>query len=251
MELPHFSTRSRVKIRASALKLPTRWPKWFGLDELAIGGGGPKAKEFEREFAAYVGKNHASFHSSGSSALITAVFATDASKHRPVVIGSSGFVVAINAVYRNQARPIFLRTDPETLQASSVGFEPIVEQPAALLVTHFLGNLVDTPNLAAAVGADLVIEDAGQAYGARLDGRPAGSFEDIGTFAASHKKLVTAGQGGANVTNSDQLITRMRTVGHHGKGSRRFRVRMGVSNIPSMRLRPRCWTYSPRLNIVT
>lgn len=184
-------------------------------------GGGPKAKELERRFADSLGRRHAFFHSSGSSALITAVFATGAVDGRAVVIGSSGFVAAVNAVYHNGARPVFLATDPRTLQCTAAGYEPVDgEQPAALLVTHFLGNVVDVPSVASAVDASYLIEDAGQAHGAHWDGSPVGSFGDIGSFAGSHKKLVTAGQGGLNVCDSEQLLGAMRMIGHHGKAGR-------------------------------
>lgn len=184
-------------------------------------GGGPKAKELERQFAAAIGRRHAFFHSSGSSALITAIFATGAGEGHSVVIGSSGFVAAINAVYHNRARPIFLRTDADTLLCTADGYERSTEQqPTALLVTHFLGNVVDVPDIAAKVGAAYTIEDAGQAHGASFGGRPAGGWSDIGSFAGSHKKLVTAGQGGLNVCDSELLLNRMRMVGHHGKAVR-------------------------------
>lgn len=184
-------------------------------------GGGPKATELERAFAATIGREHAFFHHSGSSALITAVFAAGATNGQSVVIGSSGFVAAVNALYHNDARPVFLRTDPKTLLCTVDGFEPdATEQPAALLVTHFLGNVVDVPRIASKVDAAYVIEDAGQAHGASLGGRPVGAWSDIGSFAGSHKKLVTAGQGGLNVCDSDHLLSRMRMLGHHGKSDR-------------------------------
>lgn len=194
-------------------------------------GGGPKAKELEATVAAWLGRRYAFFQSSGSSALITAVYAAGGTDGRTVVLGSSGFVAAVNAVYHNRARPLFLRTDPETLQATLLGYESGREQPAALLLTHFLGNLVDVPQIARTVGANHTIEDAGQAQGARLDGRLAGSIADIGSLAGSHKKLITAGQGGFNVTNDPNMIHLMRTIGHHGKGSRR------VGEVPGYNVR--------------
>ncbi|WP_375386085.1 DegT/DnrJ/EryC1/StrS family aminotransferase [uncultured Microbacterium sp.] len=195
-------------------------------------GGGPKARELEASFARLTHRKHAFFHSSGSSALITAVFATGAGPGRPVVIGSSGFVAAINAVYHNRARPIFLATDERTLQATHLGsVEFGSEQPAALLLTHFLGNVVDVPTIASNVAASYVIEDGGQAHGATLDGVPVGSMSDIGSFAGSHKKLVTAGQGGINVCDASDLLARMRMVGHHGKSAR------GVGEVPGYNFR--------------
>lgn len=184
-------------------------------------GGGPKATELEQTFAGTLGRRHAFFHHSGSSALITAVFAVGATAGRSVVIGSAGFVAAVNALYYNNARPVFLPTDPRTLLCTVEGFSPEPsEQPAALLVTHFLGNVVDVPAIAAAVDAEHVIEDAGQAHGASLGGRPVGAWSSIGSFAGSHKKLVTAGQGGLNACDSDHLLSRMRMISHHGKSDR-------------------------------
>ena len=130
-----------------------------------ITGGGPRAQEFEIRFAAYVGKQYGFFHQSGSSALLSAVFSTTFKHEGPVIVGSSGFVAAINAVYHNGARPIFLKTDVSTLQASALDYDPVDAEPSSLLVSHFLGNVADTLSTQESVKARYVIEDAGQAHG--------------------------------------------------------------------------------------
>lgn len=186
-------------------------------------GGGPRAKEFEAAMAQHLGRKFAFFHNSGSSALITALYAVGASEGTTVAIGSSGFVAAINAIYHNHARPYFLPTDPATLQTVA---RPVVADDApqfrAALLTHFLGNVAPVQDIVDEVQADFLIEDAGQAHGARLNGRLAGSIGDIGSLAGSHKKLVTCGQGGINVTDSPEALARMRTLGHHGKANRQW-----------------------------
>lgn len=184
-------------------------------------GGGPKAKEFEARFAAQIGRSLGFFHNSGTAALHTALFAVGVGPGDPVAIANSGFVAAINAVHHIGARPVFLPTDPATMVcAHDVGAWADDHHTSALL-THFLGNVVDVEAVRRSLGeCASLIEDAGQAHGAVLRDRPVGAFGEIGSFAGSHKKLVTAGQGGINVYDDPEVDRRMRMFSHHGKGGR-------------------------------
>lgn len=181
-------------------------------------GGGPAAKKLEREFAASIGRRAAFFHSSGTAALQTALFSVGVEEGDEVALSNSGFVASLNVVYHLRARPVFLPTDPQTLVCRP-GLPDAVDAHTikAAMVTHFFGNVVDVPRMRAALPGVAFIEDAGQAHGAYLRGQPVGSFSDVGSFAGSHKKLVTAGQGGLNVFDDESVEWRMRTYAHHGK----------------------------------
>lgn len=181
-------------------------------------GGGPMARKFEERFAAHVGRLKAFFHNSGTAALHTALFALGVGEGDRIAIANSGFVAAINAVHHVGGRPVFLPTDPETMVCAADVSGWADDDNAAALVTHFLGNVVDIDSVRTTMGSCAgMIEDAGQAHGALLRGRPVGSFGEIGSFAGSHKKLVTAGQGGINVYDDPEIDRRMRMVSHHGK----------------------------------
>lgn len=189
-------------------------------------GGGPKAKEFERAFAALVGRRAGFFHNSGTAALQTALFALNVGSGDEVALGSSGFCAAANVVHHLQARPVFLPTNPDTLLVDENLAPWLGGDTKAALITHFFGNVVDVEEVQRALPPGVpLVEDAGQAHGALLRGRRVGSFGEIGSFAGSHKKLVAAGQGGINVYDSDDIDYRMRMYAHHGKdGSGEVRV---------------------------
>lgn len=195
-------------------------------------GGGPKAHELEKNFAAYVGKQYVFFHNSGTAALQTALFASGVKEGDAVAISSSGFIASLNVIYHLRCRPIFLPTDPETRlvrQDVSQFMEGL--HPKAAIITHFFGNVVDLSSTCESMEEALIIEDGGQAHGAFYKGEPVGNFGDIGSFACSNKKLVTAGQGGLNVTDDPHLIEMMRVYVHHGKD------RHGVEVMPGYNFR--------------
>lgn len=183
-------------------------------------GGGPHSKRLEEEFAALIGRRHAFFHNSGTAALQTALFAVgvEPGAGTPVALSDSGFVASVNVVHHLGARPLFLPTDPDTLLCVDDVSEWVAgSDPYASLITHFFGNVADVEAIHRSAGSRYLIEDGGQAHGAFLRGRPVGSYGDVGSFAGSTKKLVTAGQGGLNVHDDDTWHWRMRTYAHHGK----------------------------------
>lgn len=181
-------------------------------------GGGPYAKRLERAFAEHIGRSRAFFHNSGTAALHTALFALGIGKGDAVALSDSGFVASLNVIYHLGARPVFLPSSPDTMLC----VDDVAEWVDGIdvhtsLITHFLGNVADVEAIHRSAGSAHLVEDGGQAHGATLRGRPVGSFGDIGSFAGSHKKLVTAGQGGLNVYDDDKIDWRMRTYAHHGK----------------------------------
>ncbi len=181
-------------------------------------GGGPAARELERRFAARIGRSRAFFHNSGTAALQTALFALGVSDGTPVAVSNSGFVASVNVIYHLRARPVFLPTDPQTMvcRHDVRDYGDGIDIHTAL-ITHFFGNVVDIPALRVSLAPQYLVEDAGQAHGATLNGKPVGSFGEIGSFAGSLKKLVTAGQGGLNVFDDPEVERRMRVYAHHGK----------------------------------
>ncbi|MGT2809671.1 UDP-4-amino-4-deoxy-L-arabinose--oxoglutarate aminotransferase [Streptococcus intermedius] len=180
-------------------------------------GGGPKAKKLEKEFSDLIGRRHSFFHSSGSSALITAVRAFDLAPGTDVAITSSGFISSLNAVYHANLRPRFIPTDPETLLGKVSDNSHFDSSPTLALVTHFFGNVVDVDDLVQKLSPKYLIEDASQALGSKYKNKYVGGVGDISTFAGSNRKLFGAGQGGINVYDDDDLGKRMRIISHHGK----------------------------------
>lgn len=181
-------------------------------------GGGPHTRRLEADFAALIGRKHAFFHNSGTAALQTALFSLGVEDGTPVAVSDSGFVASLNVIYHLRARPVFLPTAEDTLQCvDDVSPWTAGAEIHTALITHFFGNVADVEAIWRSSRARFLVEDGGQAHGAKLRGRPVGSFGTVGSFAGSTKKLVTAGQGGLNVHDDDEVHWRMRTYAHHGK----------------------------------
>lgn len=181
-------------------------------------GGGPQVKRLEAAFADRLGMRHCFFHSTGTAALHTALFSLGVEEGTPVGLSDSGFVASLNVVRHLGARPVFLPTDPGSMLCVDDVSEWVAgHEIHTSLITHFFGLVADVEAIHRTAGSRYLVEDGAQAIGATLRGRPVGTFGDIGSFAASNRKLVTAGQGGLNVHNDDQVDWRMRTYAHHGK----------------------------------
>ena len=185
--------------------------------KISYWGGGPKAKKLEKEFSKLIGRQDAFFHSSGSSALITAVKSLELSPGAGVAITTSGFISSLNAIYHANLKPRFIPTDPQTLLGKVVNTNQFAVPPELALITHFFGNVVDVDDLMKKISPKYLIEDASQALGSKYKKRFVGSFGDISTFAGSNRKLFAAGQGGMNVYDDEKIGRRMRIISHHGK----------------------------------
>lgn len=177
-----------------------------------------------------MGREFAFFHNSGTAALQTALFASGVNEGDSVAVTSSGFIASLNVIYHLRCRPVFLPTDPNTmLVQQDVEKEIKANHPRAAIITHFFGNVVDLSATCGCMDETFLIEDGGQAHGAFYDDRPVGSYSDVGSFACSNKKLVTAGQGGLNVCDDERLNEAMRVYSHHGKNSDGNEVILGYN----------------------
>lgn len=184
--------------------------------------GGPQTKALEQRFAQLIGKKGAFFHNSGSASLLTGLYALGADEKSTVAISCSGFVASLNALYHRRSRPVFLPTCPQTLVcATDVG--PWITEPIdVLLVTQFLGNVIDIDALLESVKPAHLHEDASQALGSKLRGQYVGYRGEVSSFAGSDRKLLAAGHGGLNVYDQEDIGERMRVIAHHGKASTQF-----------------------------
>lgn len=196
---------------------------------------GPCVQAFEAEFAAYVGVPHALGVANGTDALTIALRGLGLGPgQRVLTVANAGFYssTAIRAV---GAEAVYADVDPSTLNLSPVALSQALAGPTlgAVVVTHLYGQMADMPTIAAMCRAARVplIEDCAQAHGARLDGRLAGSWGDVGCFSFyPTKNLGALGDGGALVTADDALAERLRALRQYGWGAKYEVVRSGGCN---------------------
>jgi dTDP-3-amino-3,4,6-trideoxy-alpha-D-glucose transaminase len=185
---------------------------------------GEEVEAFEAEFAAYNETAHSVGVSSGTEALVLALRALDVGPGDEVVVPANSFVATAEAVSLAGATPRPIDVDPDSHLMTAAGVEAAIgPRTRCVIPVHLMGSTVDMDAiLAVAREHDLrVIEDTAQAHGARLRGRRAGTFGDIGCFSFYPTKNLGAwGDGGAIVTADEALADRVRLLRCHGERPR-------------------------------
>ncbi len=180
-----------------------------------ISSEGPFIHRFEEQFAATVGRRHAIAVANGSMALEAAMVSLDLSSGDEVLMPSFTIISCAAAIVRIGAVPVVIDADPVTWNMNVAKIEAaITPRTKAIMVVHIYGLPCDMDpilSLAARYGLR-VIEDAAEMHGQTYRGQPCGSFGDISTFSFYPNKLVTTGEGGMIVTDSDALAERCRSL---------------------------------------
>jgi perosamine synthetase len=157
---------------------------------------GPRVPAFEREFAAWIGAQHACAVSSGTAGLHLALRAVGVEEGAEVVTSPFSFVASANAVLFERARPVFADIDARTLNlAPDAAAAAITDRTSALLPVHIFGYPADLPAFER-MGLPIV-EDACEALGAvHGDGVRVGARGNPAVFAFYANKQLTTGEGG-------------------------------------------------------
>lgn len=181
---------------------------------------GPDVQEFEHEIAQYIGSKYCLTFNSGTSALHAVLLAHGIGKNDEVIVPSFTFISTANAPLFVGAKPVFADIeermyglDPEDVN------ERITKKTRAILPVHYGGNpckirelreIADDHNL-------LLIEDAAEAFGAKIKNKMVGSFGESAMMSFCQNKIITTGEGGAIVTDSRDVFEKMKLVRSHGR----------------------------------
>lgn len=191
-----------------------------------ISSEGPFVEEFERRFAARVGRRHAIAVCNGTAAIDAAVEALDIGPGDEVILPSFTIISCVNQIVRSGARPVFVDSEPDTWNMEVRQIEPrITPRTKAIMAVHTYGLPVDMdPLLDLARRHRLrVIEDAAEAHGLSYKGRACGSLGDVSTFSFYPNKHVTTGEGGMILTDDDAIAESCRGLRNLGfMPARRF-----------------------------
>jgi CDP-4-dehydro-6-deoxyglucose reductase, E1 len=164
-------------------------------------GGGIFTDRFERGFASYMGARHAILCNSGSSALLLALSALEMPKGSKVLTPAVGFPTTVNAIIQRGCIPVFVDSDPKTLNmVSSVEVDFSIR---AVVVAHTLGNPVDLSPLVP--HGIPIVEDCCDAIGSTIHGRMVGRVGVMSTASFYPAHHITGGGGGAVMTDSPKL----------------------------------------------
>ena len=172
---------------------------------------GHKVREFEGKLAHFIGKKKAAATSSGTAALHLALLALDIKHGDEVIIPSFVCSAVLNAVNYTGATPVIVDIDPLTFNISTDAVKSaITGETKAIVVPHMFGCSAELDKLIE-VGIP-IIEDCAQAIGADLKGEKVGSFGLMSVFSFYATKVLTSGEGGMVLCDSEDLISKIRDL---------------------------------------
>lgn len=194
---------------------------------------GARVEDFEREFAAFCGSRHAIAVNSGTSALHLALVSAGIGPGDEVITVPMTFVATVAAILYAGATPRFVDIDAATWTMDPAALEAaITPRTRAIMPVHLHGRVAEmAPIVEIAQARGLVlVEDAAQAHGAHYRGRRAGAIGDLGCFSFyPGKNLGACGEGGAVVTDRDDLAERIRMLRDWGQAERYRHVLPGYN----------------------
>jgi dTDP-4-amino-4,6-dideoxygalactose transaminase len=183
-------------------------------------GGSPVA-EFEEAFASYCGVQQCVGVANGTDSLELILTACGIGPGDEVLVPANTFVATAEAVVNVGAKPVFVDADEQTLLAGAENYaKHITEKTRAIICVHLFGAMPNMDLLTDLCRSSklILIEDAAQAHGATWNGRRAGSFGLAASFSFyPGKNLGAFGDGGAVVSNSQDLISAVRSMANHGR----------------------------------
>ena len=183
--------------------------------------GGTFLASFEKAFANFCNVRNCIGVGNGTDALYLAVRALGIGPGDEVITVANSFIATSEAITAAGAKVVFVDINPATYNIDVTKIEEkVTPRTKAIIPVHLYGQPADMdPILAIAKKYNLkVIEDAAQAHGAEYKGRRIGSIGDVACFSFyPGKNLGAYGDGGAIVTNDDELDEKVRMIANHGR----------------------------------
>jgi perosamine synthetase len=181
---------------------------------------GPEVAAFEREFADhFVGGRPTVAVNSGTAGLHLGLLAAGVGPGDEVIVPSFTFAATGNSVALTGATPVFVDIEPETFTLDPAAVAAaITPNTKGILPVHLYGHparMRELEAIAAERGVALY-EDAAQAHGASLDGRPVGAFGTFAMFSLYPTKNMTSGEGGMVTLADEDTARRVRLLRNQG-----------------------------------
>jgi perosamine synthetase len=184
-----------------------------------ISSKGPYVQKFEEDFSRFVGVRHGVAVSNGTVALHLALVALGIGPGDEVIVPDLTFAATINAVLYCGATPVIVDVDRQTwcMALGSVK-RASTAQTKAIIPVHLYGRPAEIGPITdfARSRGIAVVEDCAEAHGARYGGRVVGQFGDVACFSFYANKIVTTGEGGMCLTDSEDLAKSLRVLRDHG-----------------------------------
>ena len=181
---------------------------------------GPEIQEFEQQIAKFVDRTYCVSFNSGTSALHSILLAYGITSGE-VIVPSFTFISTANSVLLAGAKPVFAETEEQSygLDVESVK-QKITKNTKAIIPIHYGGlpskDIIALKNLAEE-HTILLIEDAAESPGSKVDNQMVGDFGDAAMFSFCQNKVITTGEGGVIVTDSKEIYEKLKLIRSHGR----------------------------------
>ena len=180
---------------------------------------GPKVDELEKELCEYTGARYAVAVSNGTAALHCACIAAGIGPGDEVITTPMTFAASANCVLYCGARPVFADINPETYNIDPDSIRKcITSRTKAIIAVDFTGQVVEADKIRKICDEYglIFIEDAAHSIGSSYNGTKVGNIADITTFSFHPVKTITGGEGGAVLTNDENLYNKISLAHTHG-----------------------------------
>jgi dTDP-4-amino-4,6-dideoxygalactose transaminase len=174
---------------------------------------GPNVPRLEELLAEVHGVTHVATCGSGTLAVEVALRAVGIGPGDEVILAAYEFEPSFLTVHNLEARPVLVDVSPTNACLDPAGlYGAITPATRAILVSHLHGGIAPMSAVTEVARRHgiAVVEDAAQATGATVEGRPAGTWGDVGVLSFGGSKLLTAGRGGAVLTRDPIVFQRAR-----------------------------------------
>ncbi len=202
--------------------------QWVDEDDIAavsevLGGPyitcGPKVGEGERVLEKYTGAKHAVLVNSGTSALHCACIAAGVGEGDEVITSPITFAASANCALYCGAKPVFADIDPETYNIDPESIRKcITDKTKAVIAVDYTGQAVKVKEIREICDEFglVFIEDAAHSIGTKYNGKQVGTLADMTCFSFHPVKTVTAGEGGAILTDNEEYYKKLVLAHAHG-----------------------------------
>lgn len=173
------------------------------------GIGSESIRELEDKFALFHEAKSCIAVNTGTNALWVALKAAGVSSGDEVIIPAYTFIATATAVLMANATPVFVDIEPNTFNMDPNLIESaITDRTKVIIPVHIGGNPADMESIIdlAMKHKLIIIEDAAQAHGAEWDGKKVGALHKGGIFSFQSSKNMSAGEGGAIVSNDEDFM---------------------------------------------
>lgn len=194
--------------------------------------GGKRVRQFEDLLSNFVKSKFAIAVNSGTSALQASLYALGIKPNDEVLIPSFTFVATANSVKSIGAKPVFVdilkdnfTMDPDDMK------KKITKRTKAIIPVHLYGHVAYMKEIMEIAKKHQleIIEDASQSLGSKFKGKHSGTFSRLGCFSMYAAKVMTAGEGGAIVTDDKKLFEKLKQIRNHGLSKHHITSKFGLN----------------------